>query len=105
MNTIQEKDLRRLAITSALLRPAVGGPVEQIEAAYGDDNRRWLRRRAHAAVRRRLVLAALLLVLAVAVPSVVRLSAPHGVITSTGDPHEAYLAACYAIENQGLPMA
>jgi hypothetical protein len=105
MNTIQEKDLRRLAIISALLRPAVGGPVEQIEAAYGDDNRRWLRRRAHAAVRRRLVLAALLLVLAVAVPSAVRLSAPHGVITSTGDPHEAYLAACYAIENQSLPMA
>ena len=49
--------------------------------------------------------AALLLVLAVAVPSAVRLSAPHGVITSTGDPHEAYLAACYAIENQSLPMA
>lgn len=100
MKPIQDQELQRLAHGVVLGRTADGGPVERAVAALGADDRRWLRRRSRAAWCRRTALAALLLAFAVALPTAVRLAAPHGVITATGDAHEAYLSVCYVLENQ-----
>lgn len=103
-NALQDKNLRRLAL-GVVRRRAGGSPVGEMESALAADNRRWLHRRSCAAWRRRVALAAVLLALAVALPTAARLTVSHGIVTSTGDPREAILDVYYVLENQNNPMA